>query len=234
MKIILAGCLVWTAAVMGARADVLISQQTKTPAFMMVPAKTEVSEWWLGEGVMATHSPDTSVILDTKAKRMLMLNHDEKSYIETGLPPDLAKLMPPETAQAMSAMMAKMQVSVERAGTTRKVAGLETVAYNVTINMMGMPMVSTYWVAEKGLPFDWKKYQDLNAQLAQISMKGSEAMMKEMAKIQGFPLATEVKIMGMNVVTETTGIQTDATPKADTYQVPAGYKKVEHLIPTRP
>lgn len=234
MKRIMAGCLVLAATGSGAWADVLIQQQSKTPAFMMMPASTESSELWLGDGVMATHNPDTSVIIDTKAKRMIMLNHDAKSYIETGLPPDMSKLMPPEAAQAMSAMMANMQVSVERAGASRKVASLDTVSYNITMNMMGMPMVSTYWVAEKGLPFDWKKYQDLSAQMAQVSMKGSEAMVKEMAKIQGFPLATEVKVMGINVVTETTKIQTDAAPKADTYRVPAGYKKMDHLVPAQP
>jgi len=224
------GWLLLLASVSIASADVLIKQQVKTPAFMMMPAKTELSEMWLGDGVMATHSKENSFILNAKAKTMVMINHEDKSYIETTLPPDMSKLMPAEAAQAMSAMMQNMKVTVERAGAKRKVAGIDTVSYNVTMNMMGMPMVSTYWVAESGLPFDWKQYQELNSNLAQVSMKGGEAITKEMAKMQGFPLATEVKVMGMNVVTETTEIQTDAKPKADTYKAPEDYVKKDRLV----
>lgn len=213
-----------------AHADILIKQEVRTPAFMMQPAKTESSELWLGDGVMAQRGKESSVIINKKNNTMAMINHVDKSYVETSLPPDMSKLMPPEAAQAMSMMMQNMKVSVERTGSKKTVAGIDAVSYRVTMNMMGMPMVSTYWVAEEGLPFDWEKYQDLTSQFAQISMNGTEAMVKEFSKIQGFPLATEASVMGMTVVTETTAIDTTATSEADTYSVPAGYKKNYRLM----
>lgn len=226
-KILIAIAVVFFTASM-IQADVCIKQKTDIPSIMGQPAKTEVVQQWFGEGKMATVGGQNGFVVDMVAKKMLMINNANKTYVETSLPVDMSKLMPPEMAPMMEQMMKGMTATVEKTGTTRKVAGIDTVSYKVTMGMMGMQIPMTMWVAEK-MPFDWKKYQDLYTEMMRITMRGSEQMMKEMAKIGGYPLATETEMMGAKTTMETTEVIADATPPAGTYSVPAGYKKVEHM-----
>ncbi len=209
-------------------ADVCIKQKTDAPAIMGQPASSEVIEQWLGDGKMAMVGGKNGFVVDIAAKKMLMINNTDKTYLETSIPVDLSKLLPPEVAPMMEQMMKGTSVSVEKTGATRKVAGFDTVSYKMSISMMGMQMPMTLWVAEK-LPFDWKKYQAVYSQMMQIMMKGGEQIAKEMAKIQGYPLATETEVMGMKITSETIEINVNATPPAGTYSVPAGYKKIDTM-----
>lgn len=210
------------------QADVCIKQKTSAPGMMGKPATDETIEQWLGEGKMAMIGGQNGFVVDIVAKKMLMINNTEKTYIETTLPVDMSKLMPKEAAPMMEQMMKGMTVTVEKIGATKKVAGFDTVSYKVTMTMMGMQMPMTMWVATD-LPFDWKKYYEVYSQMTQIMMKGGEQLMKEMTKIQGYPLATEMEVMGMKVTSETLSIEANATPPAGTYAVPAGYKKTETM-----
>jgi hypothetical protein len=210
------------------QADICIKQKTNTPAMMGQPAKAETVEQWLGDGKMAMVGGPTGFVVDLVAKKILIIDNNEKTYVETSLPLDFGKLLPKEIAPMMEQVMSGMTVSVEKVGTAKKVAGFDTVSYKVTMNMMGMAIPMTMWVAEK-LPFDWKKYYELYSQMTQIMMRGGEQLVKEMAKIQGYPLATEVDVMGMKSTTETISIDVNATAAAGTYSVPAGYKKTETL-----
>lgn len=210
------------------QADVCIKQKTEAPAMMGQPAKSETVQQWLGDGKMATVGGAQGVVIDLTAKKMLMIDNTAKTYVEASIPVDFGKLLPPEAAPMVEQMMKSMTVTVEKLGATKKVAGIDTVSYKVTMNMMGMQMPMTMWVAEK-LPFDWKKYQEVYGQMMQIMMKGGEQVMKEMAKIQGYPLATEMEVMGMKTTSETLEILANATAPAGTYAAPAGYKKVDKV-----
>jgi len=209
-------------------ADVCIKQKINTPAMMGKAASSDIVQQWLGDGKMAMVGGQNGFVVDIVAKKMLMINNTDKTYVETSIPVDFSKLLPPEAAPMMEQMMKGMTVSVEKIGDTRKVAGIDTVSYKMTMGMMGMQIPMTMWVAEK-LPFDWKKYQGVYNQMMQIMMKGGEHLAQEMAKIQGYPLASEMDMMGMKTTTETIEIITNATPPAGTYAAPAGYTKTDFM-----
>lgn len=227
-KILIMIAIVFFSAAM-IHADVCIKQRTDIPAMMGQQARSEVQQQWFGNGKMATVGGQNGFVIDMTAKKMLMIFNNDKTYLETTLPIEMSKLLPPEAAPMIEQMMKGMTATVEKTGATKKVAGVDTVSYKVTMSMMGMQIPMTMWVAEK-MPFDWKKYQEIYTEMMRITMRGSEQMMKEMAKIGGYPLATETEVMGMKTTMETIEIIADTTPPAGVYSVPAGYKKVEHMV----
>lgn len=208
-------------------ADVYIKQKTNTGAFMGQPAKEVFQEHWLGKNKMAMISQNNSMILNIETQKLYMVNHGNKSYIETALPLDMTKLMPEQMAQMMKGMMEGMTINVQPNGQTKQVANWNASGYDVKITVMGMEMKMTFW-ASKDVPFDWKKYSDLYSEVYKAQFKMGEKFMEEFKKVQGFPVATEMDAMGMKAITTTVEIS-QKDPGPDTYSVPAGYAKKDKL-----
>jgi CRISPR/Cas system CMR subunit Cmr6 (Cas7 group RAMP superfamily) len=208
-------------------ADVYIKQKTSMGAMMGQPPKEVIQEHWLGKNKMAMISLENSMILDMEAKKLYMVIHGSKSYIETGLPLDMIKLMPEQAAQMMKGMMEGMTIDVQPNGQTKKVGNWNASGYDVKITVMGMEMKMTFW-ASKDVPFDWKKYSDLYSELYKAQFRMGEKFIKEFKKVQGFPVATEMDLMGMKI-TSTTEEISEKKPDAATYSVPAGYTKKDKL-----
>lgn len=208
-------------------ADVYIKQKTNVGAFMEQPAKEIYQEQWLGKNKMAIISQDNTMILDLEAKKFYMANHHNKSYIETGLPLDLIQLMPEQIAQMMKKMMDSMTISVQPNSQTKQVANWNASGYNVKITIMGMEMKMAFW-ASKDVPFDWKKYSAMYAEIYQAQFRMGEKFIEEFKKVQGFPVETELEAMGMKVTT-TTLEMSQKDPSPGTYSVPAGYTKRDKL-----
>ena len=208
-------------------ADVYIKQKTNMGAIMGQPPKELVQEHWLGKNKMAMISQEQSMILDIEAKKLYMVIHSSKSYIETSLPLDMTKLMPEQMAQMMKGMMEGMTISVQANGQTKKVANWNANGYDVKISMMGMEIKMVFW-ASKDVPFDWKKYTDLYSEIYKAQYRMGEKFMEEFKKVQGFPVETEMDAMGMKATTTTVEIS-QKNPAAGTYSVPAGYTKKDKL-----
>jgi hypothetical protein len=208
-------------------ADVYIKQKTSSGAFMGQPPKDVFTEHWLGTNKMAVISPGTSMIMDLGAKKMYMVYHKNKSYIETALPLDMAKLMPEQMAQMMKGMMDGMTISVQPNGQTKKVSNWNANGYNVKMAMMGNEIKMTFW-ASKDVPFDWKKYGSMYSEIFKAQFRMGEKFIEEFKKVQGFPVATEMDAMGMKVTTTTVEIS-QKNPGPGTYSVPAGYAKKDKL-----
>lgn len=204
-------------------ADVYVKQQMKTGAFMGQPAKDMIQEQWFGNNRLATITPENSFIINTAEKKFYMINHKTKTYVESSLPIDIAKLMPEQMAGMMSAMMEGMTVSVKPNGQSKIIGNWNSKGYDVTITMMGMPMKMVFW-ASTDVPFDWKKLATLSGELYKAQMKLSEKFVEEFKKIEGYPIAQDMEMMGMKVSMVTTEIS-EKTPSANVYAPPAGYTK---------
>lgn len=204
-------------------ADVYIKQKTNIGAFMGQPPKDLVQEHWLGKNKMATISQEQSMILDIEAKKLYMVIHSNKSYIETGLPLDMTKVMPEQIAQMMKGMLDSMIISVQPNSQTKKVANWNANGYDVKITVIGMEIKMVFW-ASKDVPFDWKEYSDLYSELYRAQYRMGEKFMEEFKKVQGFPVEIEVDTMGMKTTTTTVEIS-QKNPGASTYSVPTGYTK---------
>ncbi|MGD2089284.1 MAG: DUF4412 domain-containing protein [Candidatus Aminicenantes bacterium] len=208
-------------------ADVYIKQITNIGAIMGQPPKEIVNEHWLGKNKMAMISQEQSMILDLEAKKIYMVIHGSKSYVETGLPLDMTQLMPEQMAQMMKGMMEGMTINVQPNGQTKKVSNWNANGYDVKMNMMGMEMKMVFW-ASKDVPFDWKQYSDLYSEILKAQFRMGEKFMEEFKKVQGFPVKTEMDAMGMKVTTTTVEIS-QKNPAPNTYAVPAGYTQKDKL-----
>ena len=210
-------------------ADVYIKQKTSMGSFMGQPPKELVQEHWLGNNKMAMISTESSMILDIEAKKLYMVIHGNKSYIESGLPLDMAKLMPEQMAQMMKGVLDGMKIAVQPNSQTKKVSNWNANGYDVKITMMGMDIKMVFW-ASTDVPFDWKKYSSLYSEIYKAQFRMGEQFMEEFKKVQGFPVETEVDAVGMKATTTTIEIS-QKNPDAGTYSVPAGYTKKDKLSP---
>ncbi len=211
-------------------ADVYIKQNSHTDAIEMMgqsqPARDEVNHLWLGDDKMAMHSEQQSIIIDLDAGKMMMIDHQDKTYVEMELPLDMSKYFPPQMEQ----MMGQMEVKVTPTNQTQTISGYKCTAYEVDINFMMMNMKQTVW-ASTDVPFDWKSYSEKMLPMMQQAMMrlGSEAL-DEFKKIDGFQIKTEMtmNMMGseVNSYTEVVEIVDKPAPEG-TYAFPEGYTKKE-------
>lgn len=217
-----------------ARADYYIKSKFHSDPMSMMgtnqPAKDEIHEQWIGGDKFANLTPDTSIILDLKANMAWIVNHKNKTYVETTLPLDIAKLVPPE-AQAMLGMM-KATVSVQPTNETKTIGQWACVGYNVSINMMMMPMKMAVW-ATPNVPFDLNAYKSkMFSALMKGTMRLDDASVAEMEKVKGYYIVTDtsMEMMGakMHSISEVVEIS-QKTPGADVYKFPSTYTKSPFL-----
>ncbi len=211
-------------------ADIYIKQKTHTDGIMGQPATDVVQEQWIGENAFASVSAEQSLVMDMKKNLMYWINHTSKTYVESSLPMDLTKLLPPEFA-AMAGMM-MMTATVSPTTETKKIGQWNCTGYDVSITMMGMPMKMRVW-ATTDVPFD---YNQFNAKIWGNMLKGQmmldEPSVKEMMKIKGFQIANEMsgEVMGQKFSTNTEVLEiSKKTPPANVYAPPAGYTKKDKL-----
>jgi len=224
-------CLTMIAvAALSLSADVFIKTKTHTDAMSVMgqntPAKDGFSEQWIGTDKFAMVSDEQAYILDLKKNIGYIVNHKGKSYVETPLPLDLTKLLPPEAA-AFAGMM-KMTMTVNPTNDTKKIGQWNCAGYESTTTVMGMAIKTKIW-ASTDVGFDVAAF---NSKVFQNIVKGQmmvdDASVKEMAKIKGFQIMSDTsgEIMGakMKSTTEVVEISKKDAP-ANVYAVPAGYAK---------
>ena len=217
-----------------ASADVYIKSKMHTDAFSMMgqsqPAKDETIEQWFGEDKFAHLSPEMSSVIDLNKNVMYLINHKDKSYVEAQLPLDFMKLLPPEMAKMMGAMM-KMTVTVTPTGQTKTIGEWKCSGYDVSLQMMMMPMKMAVW-ASTDVPIDMQKFTNMYSNVLKAQLRLDDAAVQEMMKIKGYWIASETtgEMMGAKIRSTTEVIEiTKKSPDSAVYTVPAGYKKTEFL-----
>ena len=230
MKKFIAGMLIIAASALFLSADVYIKSNSHTDAMSMMgqttPATDTVSELWIGDNALAMVSQDGRTVIDLAKNTFAMINMAEKSYVETPLPVDFAKLLPAEMA-SMSGMFV-MSATVNPTGETKKVGQWNCQGYDMTITVMGMPMKTKIWASTE-VAFDWAKFSErFMPAMTKGMMRLDDASVKEMMKIKGYQIASEVnaEMMGAKIHSTTTvaEISMKAAP-AGIYGIPAGFTK---------
>jgi hypothetical protein len=232
MKKALFVLIVVLAAAMLLPADVYIKTNVHTDAFSMMgqnqPAKDEVTEQWANNSQLANKTGDRVMIMDMNKKVMYVVNLKEKTYVETSLPLDMAKLLPPEAA-SMAAMM-KVTVKVTPNGQSKKINQWNCSGYDVDMNMMMMQMKMKVW-ATTDVPFDWKMFSKMYSNVSKMQFM-DDAAIAEFGKIAGYQVGSEMSMdmMGskMRVTSQVVEISQKPAP-AGTYAVPAGFRKEKTL-----
>lgn len=228
---------VWSAVLLlsaFAGADVYVKSKTHTDAFAIMgqsqPAKDETTEQWISDDRLAFSSTEMASIVDLKRNLMWLINHKDKTYVETQLPLDITKLIPPEMAQMMGAMM-KMTVTVTPTGQTKTIGQWKCSGYDVSLQMMMMPMKMSVW-ASTDVPINLEKFSKLYSNILKAQLRLDDAAIQEMAKIKGFWIASETsgEMMGAKMRSTTEVIEiSQKTPDPSVYLVPAGYTKKDFL-----
>ena len=218
-----------------ASADIYVKSKVHTDPMSMMgqnqPAKDSVSEQWMGTDKFAMLSDQSSSVVDLAKNVMYMINHKSKTYIEAKLPFDFASLLPPQMASMMQGMM-KMTVTVSPTGGTKTIGSWACDEYDVTMNMMMMPMkIKVY--ATKDVPFDLAAYMaNIYGTMLKSQFRLDEASVSEMMKVKGFWISSEttMEMMGAKIRTTSEVIEiSKKTPPAGVYSVPAGYAKQDKL-----
>ena len=213
-------------------ADVYIKSNVHTDAFAMMgqnqPAKDEVMEQWIGDKKLVNKTGDKIMIMDMNKNVMFIVNPKEKSYVETTLPLDMSKLVPKEASQMLSMM--KVTVKVTPNGQTQKINKWNCSGYDVDMNMMMMQMKMKVW-ATTDVPFDWKAFAKMYANVAKMQFMDDNAI-AEFLKINGHQVASEMtmNVMGadMKITTQVVEITKKDAP-AGVYAVPPGFTKKDNL-----
>ena len=201
---------------------------------------------------MRTVSDGSDVIMDLAAGRLTMIDTKKKEYSEITLSEmeaamkganeqmtaarqkqeEAMKNMPPAMRERMQKMMPggggmMGSIKVTPGEGTRKVAGYDTQPYVMT---MGEGMRSEVWTTTAlQMPVQTADVMRMQSMLGPMA-KDMASATEEFKKIRGFTLAskTTIKIMTKTIESsrEATEIKVGALP-ASTFEVPAGYKKVE-------
>jgi hypothetical protein len=233
MKKILTFVAILAVAALSLSADIYVKSKSHTDAMSMMgqntPAKDDVTEQWMSESALAHNGKDQGFIVDLKKNMMYIINHANKSYVETTLPLDYAKLLPPQMA-AMAGMMT-MTATVTPGNEKKKIGNWNCSLYNMNMSVMGMAMPMKVW-ASTDVPFDTTRYAALFANLMKGQMRLDDASVKEFQKIKGFQIATEMnaEIMGtkMHTSSEVMEIAVKDAPMG-VYSAPKDYTKKDKL-----
>jgi hypothetical protein len=234
MKKILVMLVIVAVAALSLSADVYIKTKTHTDAMSVMgqntPASDAISESWISDKVFVTITADQSIIIDLGKNLAYMVNPKSKTYVETPLPLDFTKILPPQAA-AMAGML-KMTATVTPTTETKKIGSWNCTGYDVDLTIMGMAMKMRSWVSAD-VPFD---FADFNTKFLANMLKGQmrldDASAKEFAKMKGYQIASDMTgdIMGakMHTASEVLEITKKAAP-AGVYAVPAGFTKTATL-----
>jgi hypothetical protein len=216
-----------------ASADVYVKSKSHTDPMSMMgqttPAKDDVTEQWFSDTALAHVGKDQSFIIDLKRNVMDIVNHGSKTYVETTLPVDFAKLLPPQAA-AMAGMM-KMTATVKPGTEKKKIGTWNCSLYNVNMSVMGMAMPLKVWASTE-VPFDSAKFAALFTTLMKGQMRMDDASVAEFLKIKGFQIASEMnaEIMGAKIHSTTEVLEIALKPApAGIYSAPKGYAKKDTL-----
>jgi len=207
-------------------ADIYVKREAKSTA-KQIPVS--YFETWLGKNKIASSQNNMTYVVLTDTKKIFIINHTKKTYVEASLPLDIIKIMPPPMAAQAQAQKGQVTLTVTPNGKTNKILNYNCNGFNQLLKLAGMEINMTIW-ASKDVPFDWKStfplYKELNTALSSFI---TEQIQKEMFKIEGFQLGQEISQNGITTTITTIVLDAKKVPPAGTYSVPEGYTKKEML-----
>lgn len=234
MKKIMFIIVVVLLAVGAASADYKVVLQHHQDGFAMMgqtQAPTDEEHvTWIGDKKLRMDQGSSSTIVDVGAGKMMLLDHDDKTYTEVDLPVDLAALMPPGMAEQMLEML-KFDVTVAASDETKKVGEWNAKRYDLKMTSAMMSLDTVIWASTE-TPIDQAAFFDLFSVVMSLQ-PGMDSMMEQMRQIDGYVVSQEAA-MSMKFMGETTVGSTDVVTSiakvdapAGTYDPPAEYAKEE-------
>jgi hypothetical protein len=224
-------CLVlMLAGAAAAGGDSLFTVSGHTDAFQMagrsIEARDVQTRVWLDRDKMRRDEADTSTILRFDRNKMYLVNHEEKTYSEIDLPVDWKKLVPKGNEQMIEQVdkMSRMEVTVKPTTEARKIRQWNARKVQVDLaNPTGLKISTALWVCK-----EVAGYGAYNRMLASVAalQPGAADWAREIARIDGFPVAQEATVSLQGAVFKTreelVSVEDKPAPPG-TYDIPAGY-----------
>ena len=205
-----------------AGADYKVVQQHHQDGFSMMgqtqPPTDEEHVTWIGDKKMRMDQGSSSTVVQMDAAKMIIIDHDDKTYTEVDLPIDISSLLPPGMGEQMLAMM-KFDVTVTASDETKKVGEWNAKRYDLKMTSSMMTMDTVLWASTE-TSINLTEYFDLFSEVMSLQ-PGMESMMEQMRKIDGYVVSQEAT-MSMKVMGETTVGSTDVVTSIEKVDAPAG------------
>jgi hypothetical protein len=196
------------------------------------PAKNEEGTNWIAKNKFRIDEGNKStIIIRLDLKKIFIINHQEKTYSETGLPVELAKILSPTTKKIVDEIVTS--VNVIDTGEVQKIRKWMCKKYLIQIDadFMGMNISITQelWITEK-IGGKLKHYNKFQKEILALNPLIKPSIEK-INKIEGFPVLINIsmKMMDSEVKTreEVISVEKKKAPPG-TYDLPRGYKKSDY------
>lgn len=234
-------------AIQGTASNIYMVNKTHTDGMVVMgqqqPAEDEIQKVWLTDDKIKEETESETILIFLKEKRMLIFNHEEKTYTEIPLGSSdmMDKALEGKSEEERQKMegfmqmaqgMMKFEVKVTPTSETKKIKDWNCKKYNEEINM-GMGVINSEVWATEDLEMDYelmRKYMtSMMATIPGFSNSFDKAM-EEFKKIKGVPVLTKstMNMMGMktNSTDELVEFKNQTFPKG-TFDIPKGYEKTE-------
>lgn len=213
---------IWLLCLAFGLAGTYIEEQVHTDAMQVMgksqPAKDLVRKIWIDENKMANDDGSRGVIVLYDQKKMIFVDHEQKTYSVTSLPMQ----MPPEMQQMMK--MFQFKFDVQKTGQTKKIKDWN--CQEVVMTLSGfMTLKITMWCTSD-IPLPFENYYKMGAEMVAYS-PAMKQMMDKMATLGNiFPIQEEItgEVMGAKTHTVINVVKAEqmAIP-ATVFAPPAGY-----------
>lgn len=219
-------------AAASAGADTLLTMKTHTDATALGQPNhdSEIKVWVSPDNQHLRRDEGTfSILLLLDKSKMYLIDNQAKTYNEVDLPVDFKKIDPQHGAEMAEQMnqMAKMDVSVKPTNEQRKVSAWTAKKYEVSLsNPAGMKIDSDMWMSQD-VGIDAAAFTKMQAHMTSLS-PGTQAWVKKLSQIPGFPVLTESRVTTPGGVVKSTQelASVDKKPApAGIYSLPSDYKK---------
>ena len=210
-----------------AYADTKIVAKQHRDAFMGQPAQDDAKTTWIGKDGLRAEDDESVLLILTAAKKMYFCDKGRKSCGAIDVPIDFAKLVGPEEAAQLQAMMSQLKpsVSVKDTGETKQIGAWKARKYVVTLSSAMMTTEQEIWTTSDVPPNVAGAYRDMLAGMQDVLPTMAE-LAKATRALEGLPVLTisKASVAGQTVTTSQEIVSIDeAAAPGGVYAIPAGY-----------
>lgn len=219
------------------QADLYVKKAAHSAAYVdgaaVASGRGSATEMWIGDGRIASHEGNKTILLDLNKGWFCIVNHIEKSYAETALPLDVSKVLSEDLQAGYNGWHGSGEVKKE--GRTRKIGSVECSEYTVSYwglrdGQRSNEHTITVWATED-VAFDGKAYSSMLDCMRMLHNR-DEKLRKELRKIKGLQIGYEISGnesgIESRLINEVVEIR-ELEPPEGTYRVPDGYTNKERL-----
>jgi hypothetical protein len=215
----------------GLAADVYIRETTHTDSYyyggITEPASDTTGEIWFAGNRLAYVTAGRIVIVDENSGQISVINRRDKTFVQSGIPLDIKKIISPEIYAALTPRQMSGQVS--ETNEIRTIGEWKCTGYDIRVDQPYALEIKTWCSTD--VPFDWNQLNNLFDNIRTLA-NYSQAYIKEQKKMKGFAISGDVTIFLQGITFGSKSRVEEISEKQafpDTYTVPREFQKKDLL-----